>query len=104
VNSASGGRVPRTALQISLTSDSHREAGTSVYAAWHAMLHRADRFVRLDLAQLATTAITSDEYIDRYAHGWAQWWMDLGSPCPCPRPPGTLFWCGQATAWCRSGG
>jgi hypothetical protein len=33
------------------------------------MLRRADRFVTLGAAQLATAAITSEEYVARYAHG-----------------------------------
>jgi len=41
--------------------------GTTLYAAWRAML-RADRFVTLDSARLATAAITSEEYVARYAH------------------------------------
>jgi Restriction Endonuclease associating with ARP len=57
-----------TELQMSLTRDSHRAAGATIYAAWRAMLRRADRFVTLDSARLATAAITSQEYVARYAH------------------------------------
>ena len=55
-------------LQLSLTHDSHRAAGSTLYSAWRAMLRRPDRFVTLDSAQLATPAITSEEYVARYAH------------------------------------
>jgi Restriction Endonuclease associating with ARP len=58
-----------TELQQSLTRDSQRAAGATLYAAWHAMLRRADRFVTFDSARLATAAITSEEYVARYAHG-----------------------------------
>ena len=55
-------------LQLSLTRDSHRASGATLYTAWHAMLRRPDRFVTLDSARLATAAITSEEYVARYAH------------------------------------
>jgi hypothetical protein len=58
-----------TELQLSLTRDSHRAAGATLYAAWRAMLRRPDRFVTLDSARLAKAAITSEEYVARYAHG-----------------------------------
>lgn len=55
-------------LQQSLTRDSHRAAGATLHAAWRAMLRHADRFVTFDSARLATAAITSEEYVARYAH------------------------------------
>jgi hypothetical protein len=55
-------------LQLSLTRDSHRAAGATLYAVWHTMLHRPDRFVTLDSARFATASITSEEYVARYAH------------------------------------
>jgi hypothetical protein len=58
-----------TELQLSPTRDSHRAAGATLYAAWRAMLRRPDRFVPLDSARLAKAAITSEEYVARYAHG-----------------------------------
>jgi hypothetical protein len=58
-----------TELQLSLTRDSHRAAGATLYAAWRAMLRRPDRFVPLDSARLAKAAVTSEEYVARYAHG-----------------------------------
>jgi Restriction Endonuclease associating with ARP len=50
-----------TKLQLSLTRDSHQAAGATLYAAWRAILRRADRFVTLDSARLATAVITSEE-------------------------------------------
>ena len=58
-----------TELQLSLTRDSHRAAGATLCAAWRAMLRRPDRFVPLDSARLAKAAVTSEEYVARYAHG-----------------------------------
>ena len=55
-------------LQLSLTRDSHRAAGATLYAAWRATLRRGDRFVTLDSARLATASITSEEYVARYAY------------------------------------
>jgi hypothetical protein len=57
-----------TELHQSLTRDSHRAAGVTLYAAWRTMLRRPDRFVTLDAARLARVAVTSEEYVARYAH------------------------------------
>ncbi len=55
-------------LQQLLTRDSRRAAGATLYAAWRPTVRRADRFVTFDSARLATSAITSDEYVARSAH------------------------------------
>jgi hypothetical protein len=58
-----------TAYKASLSRDSHRAAGDSVYDVWRSVLRDQSRFVTLDSEIFCDPRITSAEYVDRYGIG-----------------------------------
>ena len=56
-----------TGYQDSLVRPEHRAVGGSVDEVWAKLLRTPDRFVHVDPAVFLDTAVTSNEYVDRYS-------------------------------------